>query len=50
MPAVPAREEVVVNLLLTIFDLSGTFAFAISGAIAGARHKLVLTCAYTFLY
>ena len=36
----PVREEVVVNLLLTIFDLIGTFAFAISGAIAGARHKL----------
>jgi uncharacterized membrane protein YeiH len=36
----PAREEVVVNLLLTIFDLIGTFAFAISGAITGARHKL----------
>lgn len=36
----PARDEVVVNLLLTIFDLTGTFAFAISGAIAGARHKL----------
>src|SRR5690349_15349329 len=34
------REQVVVNLLLTIFDLIGTFAFAISGAIAGARHKL----------
>lgn len=36
----PVREEVVVNVLLTIFDLIGTFAFAISGAIAGARHKL----------
>src|SRR5512138_3303592 len=36
----PGREEVVVTLLLTIFDLIGTFAFAISGAIAGARHKL----------
>jgi uncharacterized membrane protein YeiH len=36
----PVREEVVVNLLFTIFDLIGTFAFAISGAIAGARHKL----------
>ncbi len=34
------REEVVVNLLLKVFDLGGTFAFAISGAIAGARHKL----------
>ena len=36
----PQREEVVVHLLLTIFDLIGTFAFAISGAIAGARHRL----------
>ena len=38
----PARDEAVVNLLLTIFDLCGTFAFAISGAIAGARHRLDL--------
>jgi uncharacterized membrane protein YeiH len=36
----PLKEDVVVSLLLTIFDLVGTFAFAISGAIAGARHKL----------
>lgn len=36
----PIKEEAVVNLLLTVFDLLGTFAFAISGAIAGARHKL----------
>lgn len=38
----PVREEVVVTLLLTIFDLIGTFAFAISGAIAGVRHRLDL--------
>lgn len=36
----PIPQEAVVNLLLTVFDLLGTFAFAISGAIAGARHKL----------
>jgi len=36
----PSREDVIVNLLLTIFDLIGTFAFAISGALAGARHRL----------
>jgi len=36
----PAREDVVIHLLFTIFDLTGTFAFAISGAIAGARHRL----------
>ncbi|HWR16902.1 MAG TPA: trimeric intracellular cation channel family protein [Terriglobales bacterium] len=35
-------EEVVVSLLLRIFDLSGTFVFAISGAVAGARHRLDL--------
>lgn len=38
----PPKPEVVVNLLLTIFDLVGTFAFAISGAIAGVRHRLDL--------
>lgn len=36
----PFREEVVVSLLLTVLDLIGTFAFAISGAIAGIRHRL----------
>jgi len=40
MEVMPAREEEVVKLLLTVFDLIGTFAFAISGAIAGARHRL----------
>lgn len=35
-----AGEQAVVNLLLTVFDLVGTFAFAISGALAGARHRL----------
>lgn len=36
----PVREEVVVTLALTVFDLIGTFAFAISGAIAGIRRRL----------
>jgi uncharacterized membrane protein YeiH len=36
----PVTEQAVVSLLLTIFDLVGTFAFAISGAIAGNRHRL----------
>lgn len=36
----PLREEIVVSLLLTVLDLIGTFAFAISGAIAGIRHRL----------
>lgn len=31
----PLRDEVVVTLLLRTFDLAGTFAFAISGALAG---------------
>lgn len=38
----PVKEEVVVTLLLTSLDLLGTFAFAISGALAGARHRLDL--------
>lgn len=36
----PIREDVVVSLLFTVLDLMGTFAFAISGAIAGIRHRL----------
>ncbi|MBE7541408.1 MAG: trimeric intracellular cation channel family protein [Bryobacteraceae bacterium] len=36
----PIREDVVVSLLFTVLDLIGTFAFAISGAIAGIRHRL----------
>jgi uncharacterized membrane protein YeiH len=36
----PVREEVVVSFLLTILDLMGTLAFAVSGAIAGIRHRL----------
>lgn len=35
-------EGVVISLLLRIFDLIGTFVFAISGAVAGARHRLDL--------
>lgn len=35
-------EGVVVSLLLRIFDLIGTFVFAISGAVAGAKHRLDL--------
>jgi len=38
----PIREEVVVSLLLTVLDLLGTFAFAISGAVTGIRHRLDL--------
>ena len=35
-------EGVAVSLLLRIFDLAGTFVFAISGAVAGAKHRLDL--------
>lgn len=38
----PPTEGVVVSLLLRIFDLIGTFVFAISGAVAGAKHRLDL--------
>lgn len=38
----PLREEVVISLLLTSLDLTGTFAFAVSGALAGVRHRLDL--------
>lgn len=36
----PTDEEIVVNLIFSILDLIGTFAFAISGALAGVRHRL----------
>ncbi|HKR86189.1 MAG TPA: TRIC cation channel family protein, partial [Terriglobales bacterium] len=36
------NEQVVVNTLLVAFDLSGTFVFALSGAIAGVKHRLDL--------
>ena len=35
-------EAVFVSLLLRTFDLVGTFVFAISGAVAGAKHRLDL--------
>jgi uncharacterized membrane protein YeiH len=35
-------ETIVIGALLVAFDLTGTFVFAISGAIAGARNKLDL--------
>ena len=28
------------NILLPVLDLGGTFVFAISGALAGVRHRL----------
>lgn len=38
----PIGEEVVIGLLFTSLDLTGTFAFAVSGAIAGIRKRLDL--------
>ena len=35
-------ERVVFGLLFKAFDLGGTFVFAVSGAIAGVRHRLDL--------
>jgi uncharacterized membrane protein YeiH len=35
-------ERVVFGLLFQAFDLGGTFVFAVSGAIAGVRHRLDL--------
>ncbi|MCW5963929.1 MAG: trimeric intracellular cation channel family protein [Bryobacterales bacterium] len=35
-------EKILIETLLQAFDLLGTFVFAISGAIAGARHRLDL--------
>jgi uncharacterized membrane protein YeiH len=44
------NEQLVVNTLLVVFDLGGTFVFALSGATLGVKHKLdlfgVLVLAY----
>jgi uncharacterized membrane protein YeiH len=44
------NEKVVVNTLLVVFDLGGTFVFALSGATVGVKHRLdlfgVLVLAY----
>lgn len=36
------NEQIVVNTLLVAFDLGGTFVFALSGAVAGVKHRLDL--------
>ncbi|HEV2418435.1 MAG TPA: trimeric intracellular cation channel family protein [Terriglobia bacterium] len=36
------NDHIVVNTLLSAFDLGGTFVFAISGATAAVKHKLDL--------
>ncbi len=42
MSEVILNEQVVVNTLLVAFDLGGTFVFALSGAVAGVKHRLDL--------
>ncbi len=46
----PVNEHVVVTTLLVVFDLGGTFVFALSGAMLGVKHRLdlfgVLVLAY----
>jgi uncharacterized membrane protein YeiH len=32
--------EIMLHILLVLLDLGGTFVFAISGGMAGARHRL----------
>jgi uncharacterized membrane protein YeiH len=36
------NEHIVVNTLLVSFDLGGTFVFALSGGMAGVKHRLDL--------
>lgn len=36
------NEKIVVDTLLVLFDLAGTFVFALSGATAGVKHRLDL--------
>lgn len=36
------NEQIVVSTLLVAFDLGGTFVFALSGAMAGVKHRLDL--------
>ena len=36
------NEQVVVNTLLVVFDLGGTFVFALSGATVAVKHRLDL--------
>lgn len=36
------NEQILINTLLVAFDLGGTFVFALSGAMAGVKHRLDL--------
>jgi uncharacterized membrane protein YeiH len=38
----PPSEHVIVGTLVLVLDLCGTFVFALSGAMAGVRHRLDL--------
>lgn len=40
MSLTPAASQNVLNTLLVVFDLTGTFVFALSGATAAVKHKL----------
>ena len=42
MSQVIVNEKIVVDTLLVVFDLTGTFVFALSGATAGVKHRLDL--------
>jgi uncharacterized membrane protein YeiH len=36
------NEQILIDRLLVAFDLGGTFVFALSGAMAGVKHRLDL--------
>lgn len=36
------NDHIIVNTLLVAFDVAGTFVFALSGAVAGVKHRLDL--------
>jgi hypothetical protein len=40
-PMLP-HEQVLISTFLVVFDLVGTFVFALSGAMAGVKHRLDL--------
>ena len=40
MSVIPASNPIVVNTFLSVFDLAGTFVFALSGATSAVRHRL----------
>lgn len=40
MPLIPVLEQQAIHELLLVFDLAGTFVFAISGAMLGVRRNL----------